>query len=60
MGAASCSYFGVPPAALDAEQARRLVAILPSPERLGPALSVWAESHPGTGANLSAAAEAKR
>lgn len=38
VGAASCYYFGVPPAALGAEEARALVSVLPNPERLGPAL----------------------
>jgi len=35
VGAASCYYFGIPPAELNPEQAGRLVALLPSPERLG-------------------------
>jgi membrane peptidoglycan carboxypeptidase len=35
IGAASCYYFGIPPAELSPEQSRRLVALLPSPERLG-------------------------
>jgi len=38
VGTASCYYFGVPPAALSAEEARELVSVLPNPERLGPAL----------------------
>ena len=38
VGAASCYYFGVPPAALTPEETARLVAVLPSPPRLGPAL----------------------
>jgi monofunctional biosynthetic peptidoglycan transglycosylase len=38
VGAAACYYFGVPPAGLDAEQAAQLVALLPSPDRLGPPL----------------------
>ena len=44
VGAASCYYFGVPPANLDAEAAQRMVAVLPSPERLGPELVAWAHS----------------
>jgi membrane peptidoglycan carboxypeptidase len=42
VGAASCFYFGVPPAQLDAEAAQRMVAILPSPDRLAPDLLAWA------------------
>ncbi|MBP1688605.1 MAG: mtgA [Deltaproteobacteria bacterium] len=38
VGAASCYYFGVPPGALTPEESARLVAVLPSPPRFGPAL----------------------
>lgn len=50
IGAASCYYFGRPPARLDAEESSRLVAILPSPDRLGPPLRAWAQSREGRGA----------
>jgi membrane peptidoglycan carboxypeptidase len=46
VGAASCYYFGIPPAELNAEQARRLVALLPSPERLGERLREELQSGP--------------
>jgi membrane peptidoglycan carboxypeptidase len=48
VGAASCHYFGVPPVDLDPEAAQRMVAVLPSPDRLGPDLLAWARSraHP--------------
>ena len=46
IGAASCYYFGVPPSALDAEQSARLVALLPSPERLGAILEQELRSTP--------------
>lgn len=48
VGAASCHYFGVPPANLDPEAAQRMVAVLPSPDRLGADLSAWARgrAHP--------------
>lgn len=42
VGAASCYYFGVPPAEVDAEAAARMVAVLPNPDRLGPDLAAWA------------------
>jgi membrane peptidoglycan carboxypeptidase len=44
IGAASCYYFGVPPGDLSTDEASRLVAVLPSPERLGPQLVAWARS----------------
>jgi membrane peptidoglycan carboxypeptidase len=44
VGAASCYYFGLPPADLDAEAAQRMVAVLPSPDRLGPGLLAWARN----------------
>ncbi len=47
IGAASCYYFGRPPATLDAEESRRLVRILPSPDRLGPPLRAWAQARAG-------------
>jgi membrane peptidoglycan carboxypeptidase len=41
IGAASCYYFGVPPGSLNVDEASRLVAVLPSPEHLGPELEAW-------------------
>jgi membrane peptidoglycan carboxypeptidase len=58
VGAASCAYFGVPPSALDEEETRRLVAVLPSPERLGPALASWADRRRRASRDANAAAEA--
>jgi len=46
IGAASCYYFGIPPAELNAEQSGRLVALLPSPERLGESLREELRSGP--------------
>lgn len=46
VGAAACYYFGARPADLDREAAARLVAVLPSPDRLGPELAAWARDHP--------------
>ena len=60
VGAASCFYFGVPPARLDEEQSRRLVAILPNPERLGPQLSAWADGQRAAGGALSTGGAAER
>lgn len=39
VGAASCWYFGVPPSDLNEEAAQRMVAVLPSPDRLGAELA---------------------
>jgi membrane peptidoglycan carboxypeptidase len=49
IGAASCYYFGIPPAELNPEQSGRLVALLPSPHRLGERLreELQSESTPG-------------
>ena len=57
VGAASCYYFGVPPAELDAEAAQRMVAVLPSPDRLGPELLAWARSRSGPPPSDAATAE---
>ena len=46
IGAASCYYFGIPPSELNPEQSRRLVALLPSPERLGESLRQELRSGP--------------
>lgn len=46
IGAASCYYFGIPPAELGPEQSERLVALLPSPERLGESLRQELRSGP--------------
>jgi membrane peptidoglycan carboxypeptidase len=46
IGAASCYYFGIPPAELNPEQSGRLVALLPSPERLGESLREELRSGP--------------
>lgn len=46
IGAASCYYFGIPPAELSPEQSTRLVALLPSPERLGEGLRQELRSEP--------------
>jgi len=44
IGSASCYYFGVPPSLLDTDEAARLVAVLPNPDRLGLALQEWARA----------------
>jgi membrane peptidoglycan carboxypeptidase len=46
IGAASCYYFGIAPAELNPEQSGRLVALLPSPERLGERLREELRSGP--------------
>jgi monofunctional biosynthetic peptidoglycan transglycosylase len=46
IGAASCYYFGIPPAELSPDQSARLVALLPSPERLGEQLREELRSGP--------------
>ena len=54
IGAASCYYFGRPPAALSPDEANRLIAILPSPDRLGVQLRAWvqARDHRPSGAAI--------
>src|SRR5262245_53573462 len=49
IGAASCYYFGRPPAALDEDESTRLIAILPSPDRLGAQLRAWVQARDNQG-----------